>query len=57
MTNGGPGTSSELLGTYAYKMAFRRNEVGYGATVALLITVLSLVAALVFVRMRERNRT
>jgi raffinose/stachyose/melibiose transport system permease protein len=56
MTNGGPGTSSELLGTYAYKTAFRRNEVGYGATVSLLITVLSLVGAIAFVRLRERNR-
>jgi raffinose/stachyose/melibiose transport system permease protein len=56
MTSGGPGTSSELLGTYAYKIAFRRNEVGYGATVSLLITVLSLVGAIAFVRLRERNR-
>jgi ABC-type sugar transport system permease subunit len=56
MTNGGPGTSTELLGTYAYKLAFRRNEVGYGATVALLITVLSFIATAAFVRFRERGR-
>jgi ABC-type sugar transport system permease subunit len=56
MTNGGPGTSTELLGTYAYKLAFRRNEVGYGATVALLITVLSFIATAAFVRYRERGR-
>ena len=57
MTNGGPGTSTELLGTYAYKLAFRRNEVGYGATVALLITVLSFIATAAFVRYRERGRS
>jgi len=56
MTNGGPGTSTELLGTYAYKLAFRRNEVGYGAAVALLITVLSFLATAAFVRLRERQR-
>ena len=28
MTKGGPGTSSELIATYAYRVAFRSNEVG-----------------------------
>jgi raffinose/stachyose/melibiose transport system permease protein len=55
MTKGGPGTSSEVIATYAYRVAFRSNEVGYGATVTLLITVLSLVAAITFVRFRERG--
>jgi ABC-type sugar transport system permease subunit len=55
MTKGGPGTSSELIATYAYRVAFRSNEVGYGATVTLLITVLSLGASVVFVRLRERG--
>jgi ABC-type sugar transport system permease subunit len=56
MTKGGPGTSSELIATYAYRVAFRSNEVGYGSTVTLLITVLSLGAAIAFVRLRERGR-
>lgn len=55
MTKGGPGTSSELIATYAYRVAFRSNEIGYGATVTLLITVLSLGAAVIFVRLRERG--
>jgi raffinose/stachyose/melibiose transport system permease protein len=55
MTRGGPGTSSELIATYAYRVAFRSNEVGYGATVTLLITVLSLGASIAFVRLRERR--
>jgi raffinose/stachyose/melibiose transport system permease protein len=57
MTKGGPGTSSELIATYAYRVAFRSNEVGYGATVTLLITVLSLGASVVFVRRRERGHS
>ena len=57
MTKGGPGTSSEVIATYAYRVAFRSNEVGYGATVTLLITVLSLGAAIIFVRLRERGQS
>ncbi len=55
MTGGGPGTSSEVLATYTYKSAFERNEVGYGAPLSIVITLLSLVSAVVFVRLRERS--
>jgi raffinose/stachyose/melibiose transport system permease protein len=54
MTQGGPGYSSDLLGTYTYKMAFNQNQVGYGAALSMIITLLSLVTAIVFVRLRER---
>ncbi|MBA2274452.1 MAG: sugar ABC transporter permease [Actinobacteria bacterium] len=56
MTQGGPGTASEVLGSYAYSKAFEQNSVGYGATLSILITVLSLVAAVAFLRFRERER-
>ena len=55
MTGGGPGYASDLLGTYTYKMAFNQNQVGYGAALSMAITVLSLVSAIVFVRLRERS--
>jgi raffinose/stachyose/melibiose transport system permease protein len=55
MTQGGPGYSSELLGIYTYKIAFTQNQVGYGAALSMVITVLSLVTAVVFVRLRERS--
>ena len=54
MTQGGPGYSSDLLATYTYKMAFNQNQVGYGAALSMIITVLSLVTAVAFVRLRER---
>ena len=54
MTGGGPGTSTELLATYTYKSAFNLNEVGYGAALSMVITALSLVTAVAFVRLRER---
>ena len=56
MTGGGPGNASEVLATYTYKTAFQQNQAGYGSALAMLITLLSLVSAVVFVRLRERNR-
>ena len=49
MTGGGPGHASEVLGTYTYQVAFQENQAGYGSALAVLMTVLSLVAALVAV--------
>jgi raffinose/stachyose/melibiose transport system permease protein len=54
-TNGGPGTSTEVLGTYAYHAAFRQNEVGYGTALSLVMTVLSIAAAVGFVGIRDRQ--
>lgn len=56
MTGGGPGHASEVLATYTYSSAFQQNQAGYGSALAMLITVLSLVSAVVFVRLRERQR-
>jgi raffinose/stachyose/melibiose transport system permease protein len=56
MTNGGPGNRTSVLGFYAYNQAFQRNSVGYGTAVSILITVLSLVAAVAFIKLRERGR-
>jgi raffinose/stachyose/melibiose transport system permease protein len=56
MTGGGPGNASEVLATYTYKTAFEQNQAGYGSALAMLITVLSLISAFVFVRVRERQR-
>ncbi len=56
MTGGGPGNASEVLATYTYDTAFQQNQAGYGSALAMLITVLSLVSAVVFVRLRERQR-
>jgi raffinose/stachyose/melibiose transport system permease protein len=56
MTGGGPGHASEVLATYTYQVAFQQNQAGYGSALAVLITALSLVSAVVFVRLRERQR-
>jgi raffinose/stachyose/melibiose transport system permease protein len=57
LTLGGPGTATEVLAGYAYKMAFGRNFAGYGAAISMIIAILSLVLAVAFLRLRERGRT
>ncbi|HYZ82609.1 MAG TPA: sugar ABC transporter permease, partial [Solirubrobacteraceae bacterium] len=55
MTGGGPGNASEVLGTYTYKQAFTQNDIGYGAALSMTITLLSLVATVIFIKVRERS--
>lgn len=47
MTGGGPGTSTELMATYMYKLSFSQFNMGYGSTVAsgmfILISIISLL--------------
>jgi ABC-type sugar transport system permease subunit len=43
-----------VLAIYTYKTAFSQNEVGYGAALSVVITVLSLASAVAFIRFRER---
>ncbi|MDJ1009227.1 MAG: sugar ABC transporter permease [Paracoccaceae bacterium] len=46
MTGGGPGLASTVVAQFAYDVSFRRAQFGYGATIAITITVLSLVTVL-----------
>jgi ABC-type sugar transport system permease subunit len=55
MTGGGPANATEVIATYAYTEAFRLNHVGYASTLTLVMTVITLVASVVFIRLRERG--
>lgn len=48
MTNGGPGTATELMATYMYKLSFSEFNMGYGSAVAggmfILITVIAILS-------------
>jgi ABC-type sugar transport system permease subunit len=55
LTQGGPNRGSELTATYLFKEAFRNTEVGYGATIAAAMTVITLVVSIAIVRIRERG--
>ena len=55
MTKGGPANHTELIGTHTYKVAFQENQIGYGATLAMLMMVLSLVTSLLYNFLRNRG--
>jgi ABC-type sugar transport system permease subunit len=55
MTQGGPANATEVIATYTYKEAFTQNHVGYASTLALVMTVISLIASVAFIRLRERG--
>jgi ABC-type sugar transport system permease subunit len=57
MTQGGPGTATQVIATYTYRKAFQESQMGYGATLSMVMTILSLLSALLFLRLRERNET
>lgn len=55
MTNGGPNNATEVIATYTYEVAFRSNDYGYGATLSMVMSVLSLIAAWITMRLRRAD--
>lgn len=47
LTNGGPGTTTQVLATYMYNQGFFQNQMGYASAIASLIFVITLVLSLV----------
>lgn len=54
MTGGGPGDATRVIGVYAYDNAFTFSRVGYGTTLALLITFISVPFVIILNRL-QRN--
>lgn len=54
MTGGGPADATNVIGTYAYSQAFQLSRIGYGTTLALLITVLAVPFAVGLNRLQRR---
>lgn len=55
LTKGGPANATEVIATYIYEMAFKQSQVGYGAALSMVMTVLSLIASYLFINTRERS--
>lgn len=55
MTQGGPANATEVIATLTYKEAFTQNRVGYASTLSLVMTAISLVVSVIFIRLRERG--
>jgi len=54
MTGGGPADATNVIGTYAYTQAFQLSRIGYGTTLALLITVLAVPFTIALNRLQRR---
>ena len=48
LTGGGPGNATEVISTFAYRSNFIRWDLGYGASVCLVLAFASLIVAAVF---------
>lgn len=57
LTNGGPGTATTPLTLYMFQTSFSYGEYGYGASIALLLTILSLIVTVFIFRSSRRDLT
>lgn len=55
MTGGGPGRSTELIGTYMYKLALQNQAPGYASTIALAMAIFSFVIMGVFSLLKKKG--
>ncbi len=55
MTGGGPGTSTMVMGLYAYQKTFTTQQLGYGNAIAIGILLLTLAVALPLRLLRGRD--
>ncbi|SDQ23724.1 carbohydrate ABC transporter membrane protein 1, CUT1 family [Virgibacillus subterraneus] len=56
MTGGGPNNSTHVMGSYLYQQAFRQYNFGYGATIGVMILVLSLITVLILQFFMRREK-
>ena len=56
LTSGGPAHATEMLGTLTYNYAFSLFQFGKSAAIAVMMSVLGLVASLMYARM-SRNES
>ncbi len=55
MTGGGPGTATELMATYMYKLSFDHFKMGYGSTAAAGMFILITLIALLIQKLLNRK--
>ena len=54
LTNGGPANSTQTISTFSYDMSFRQFDFGAGAALGNILIVISLVFAVVYLRLNRR---
>lgn len=56
MTGGGPNNASQVLGTWLYTQGFSQNDFGYGAAIASVVFVVTLLTGIVHLWYAKRGR-
>lgn len=54
-TGGGPGTSTEILNLYAYRVSFNSLDLGYGAALGTVLLLITISISLIFFKMRRAS--
>jgi raffinose/stachyose/melibiose transport system permease protein len=55
LTKGGPGNATNVPSYYSYSNFFGSLQVGYGAAVATILTLVVIAMAVVFIRIQSKN--
>lgn len=56
MTSGGPGTATIVAAYFSYKNFFDRSQVGYGSTIATLLTAVVLIITIFYIRIQLKQQ-
>ena len=57
MTYGGPGTATQVMGTWMYFNVFQYYQAGYGTAIAVVITVVAIVVSIPYVRSQTKEHS
>ncbi len=55
MTNGGPGTATEMLPNFIYKQGLKYYDAGYAAALAIVFVITMTLVSIFFLRMRKKE--
>jgi raffinose/stachyose/melibiose transport system permease protein len=55
MTKGGPGSATMVASYFSYKNFFENSNVGYGATMSTVLTIVVMVITVIYVRVQSRQ--
>lgn len=56
MTRGGPGSSSDILGTFLYKTAFRNEQFGYASSISVAMTITIFIVAIIYLSISKLGK-
>ncbi len=56
LTQGGPGTATQVPSYFSYQNFFQYSQVGYGAAIATVLTLIIVLLSAIFIRVQNRNQ-